>query len=114
MAKQITTQEVKEKVDSGKKDYYLVDVLMQNSFESKHIPTALNVPYESGFLKEFEEKVSSPKDAQIIVYCASSGCQLSHMAAAKLEEAGYTNVYHYADGLAGWQNAGHKFEGQNA
>ncbi len=35
------------------------------------------------------------------------------MAAVNLEEAGYTNVYHYIDGLAGWQNAGYKFEGQN-
>jgi len=113
MTKQITTQEVKTKVDSGKKDYYLIDVLMQNSFEGKHIPTAINIPYETRFLKEFEAKVGAPKDAQIIVYCASSGCQLSHMAATDLEEAGYMNVYHYADGIAGWQNAGYEFEGQN-
>jgi len=113
MTKKITTQELNAKIDSGKKDYYLVDVLMQNSFESKHIPTAINVPYEVGFLKEFEAKVHAPKDASIIVYCASSGCQLSHMAAANLEEAGYTNVYHYVDGLAGWQNAGYSFDGQN-
>lgn len=113
MAKQITAQELKTKIDSGEKDYYLIDVLMQNSFEVKHIPTALNIPYGVGFLKEFEAKVRASKDGQIIVYCASNGCQLSHMAAANLEEAGYTNVYHYADGLAGWQNAGYKFEGEN-
>lgn len=113
MAKQITTQELKTKIDGGRKDYYLIDVLMQNSFEARRIPTAINIPYGTGFLKEFEAKVNVPKDAQIIVYCASSGCQLSHMAGANLEEAGYTNVYHYADGLAGWQNAGYGFEGQN-
>lgn len=112
MAKNITTQELKTKIDSGAKNYYLVDVLMQNSFEARHIPTAVNVPYGTDFLKEFEAKMSIPKDAQIIVYCASSGCQLSDMAAANLEEAGYTNVYHYADGLAGWQNAGYTFDGQ--
>lgn len=109
MAKQITTQELKMKIDSGGKDYYLIDVLMQNSFEARHIPTAVNIPYGVEFLKEFEAKVNAPKDAQIIIYCASSGCQLSHMAAANLEETGYTNVYHYADGLAGWQNAGYEF-----
>lgn len=111
MAKQIITQELKAKIDSGKKDYYLVDVLMPNSFEGRHIPTAVNIPYSAEFLKEFEAKTKVPKDAQIIVYCASSGCQLSVMAAAELEKSGYTNVYHYADGLAGWQNAGYKFEG---
>lgn len=113
MAKRITTQELKTKIDSGKKDYYLIDVLMQNSFEAQHIPTAINLPYGAGFLKEFEAKVAVPKDAHIIVYCASNGCQLSHMAAANLEEAGYTNVYHYADGLAGWQNVGYAFEEQH-
>lgn len=62
MTKQITTQEVKIKIDSGKKDYYLIDVLMQNSFEGKHIPTAINIPYGTRFLKELEAKVDIPKD----------------------------------------------------
>ncbi len=34
------------------------------------------------------------------------------MAAAMLEEAGYVNVWRYKDGLAGWQDAGYKFEGK--
>ena len=29
-------------------------------------------------------------------------------------KAGYTNVEHFADGLAGWQNAGYAFEGDAA
>ena len=112
MAKQITTSELKAKIDSGQKDYYLVDTLMANSYGARHIPTAVSVPYGAEFLKEFESKTKAPKDAQIIMYCASSGCQLSVLAAAELEKAGYTNVYHYADGLAGWQDAGYQFEGQ--
>ncbi|HCM44024.1 TPA: sulfurtransferase [Candidatus Kaiserbacteria bacterium] len=112
MAKQITTEEVKKRIDSNSKDYYLVDVLMQNGYNARHVPTAKNVPYAPGFVEAFEKKINSPKDAEIIVYCASSGCQLSHLAADELEKAGYTNVYHYTDGLAGWQSAGHEFEGQ--
>lgn len=112
MTKQITTDEVKKILDSGVKDYYLVDVLMQNGYEARHIPTAKNVPYAPGFAEAFENKIGAQKDARIIVYCASSGCQLSHLAAASLEEAGYANVYHYADGLAGWKNAGYEFEGR--
>lgn len=112
MTKQITTDEVKKLIDSGAKDYYLIDVLMQNGYEARHIPTAQNVPYGPGFAEVFEKKINAPKSAQIIVYCASAGCQLSHLAAAALEEAGYTNVQHYADGLAGWQNAGYAFEGE--
>jgi len=101
---------VKKLVDGGGKDYYLVDVLSEKSFEGIHIPTSHNIAYAHGFAEVFAKALSVPKDAKIIVYCASSGCQLSHLAADELEKAGYTNVYHYADGLAGWKNAGYEFE----
>ena len=51
------------------------------------------------------------KDAEIVVYCASNGCQLSLLAAEALDQAGYSNVSHFVDGLAGWKNAGYAFEG---
>lgn len=110
MAKKVSTEEVKSKLDS-EESFYLIDTLASNSFEARHIPNAKSVPYGPNFVSEFEEKVGAAKDAEIITYCASSGCQLSDLAAQALEEAGYTNVKHYADGLAGWQSAGHAFEG---
>ena len=113
MVKTITTKEVKENLDNNK-DFFLVDVLSSNSFEAKHIPGAKNVPYGPTFLEDFEKTMAVPKDANIAVYCASSGCQLSVMASDVLDEAGYTNVSHFKDGLAGWMQAGHKFEGEAA
>jgi len=109
MAKKISTEEVKQKLDN-KEDFYLIDTLAAKSFEARHIPGAKSVPYGTDFIKQFEQSVGAPKDAEIITYCASSGCQLSALAADALEEAGYTNVGHYVDGLAGWQNTGHTFE----
>ncbi|MBI2042720.1 MAG: rhodanese-like domain-containing protein [Candidatus Nealsonbacteria bacterium] len=113
MVKVITTGELKKKIDQGG-DFYLVDVLLVNSYQARHIPGAKNVPNEPGFLREFEKKIGAPKDAEIIVYCSSEHCMASAEAANILEEAGYTNVTHYKDGLAGWQNAGYKFEGEAA
>ena len=113
MAKVITTEELKKKLDGGAQ-VSLLDVLMENSYEGRHIPGAKSIPYGADFLEKFEKENSVSKDAEIIVYCASSGCQLSVMAADVLEKAGYTNVAHYKDGLAGWQNAGYKFEGEAA
>lgn len=112
MAKQITTEEVKKLVDSKADDYTLVDVLSAKSFEGMHVPSSHNIAYAPGFAEAFAKALPVPKDARIIVYCASSGCQLSHLAADELEKAGYTDVYHYVDGLAGWKNAGYEFEGQ--
>ena len=109
----MTTEEVKENLDNNK-DFVLIDTLMSNSFEARHIPSAENVPYGNTFLEDFEKVMDVSKDANIAVYCASSGCQLSVMASDVLEKAGYSNVSHFKDGLAGWMQAGYKFEGEAA
>ncbi|MEX0933720.1 MAG: rhodanese-like domain-containing protein [Candidatus Paceibacterota bacterium] len=109
MAKTISTEEVKQKLDT-KENFYLIDTLAENSYKGQHIPKAYSVPYGPDFAKHFEERVGAPKDAPIITYCASNGCQLSALAADALEEAGYKNIGHYVDGLAGWMQAGYEFE----
>jgi len=111
MVKKVSTEEVKENLDNSK-DFLLVDVLASNSFETRHIPGAKSIPYSPSFLEDFEKEMSVPKDADIAVYCASNGCQLSTLAADVLDKAGYSNVSHFVDGLAGWMQAGHKFEGE--
>ncbi|MEX0934897.1 MAG: rhodanese-like domain-containing protein [Candidatus Paceibacterota bacterium] len=108
MAQEITTEELKEKLDTG--NVVLIDVLAAESYEARHIPGARSIPYGKDFIEQFEEQIGVAKDAEIITYCASSGCQLSDLAADALEEAGYSNVGHYVEGLAGWKNAGYEFE----
>ena len=111
MAKVLTTEELKKKIDEGGESY-LVDVLSANSFEARHVPGAKNVPNGPEFLKQFEEQIKAPKDAEIIVYCGSATCMASVQAADMLEKADYTAVVHYKDGIAGWQNAEYGFEGE--
>ncbi|TSC75071.1 MAG: hypothetical protein G01um101430_572 [Parcubacteria group bacterium Gr01-1014_30] len=111
MAKVIITKELKDKIDGGE-DFYLIDALSPDSFEARHIPGAKNVQNGQEFLSQFEEQVKAAKDAEIVIYCSSATCMASVQAAATLEKAGYTNVAHYKDGLAGWQDAGYKFEGE--
>lgn len=113
MIKKVSTEAVKNKLDANE-NFYLIDALNANSFAAQHIPGAKSLPYAPDFVRQFEEKIGAPKDAEIVTYCASSGCQLSALAATALEGAGYTNVGHYVDGLAGWQDAGHEFEGEAA
>lgn len=113
MVKKVSTEDVKESLDN-KKDFLLVDTLASNSFEARHIPGAKSVPYSPTFLEDFEKATSVPKDKNIVVYCASNGCQLSTLAADTLDKAGYSNVSHFVDGLAGWMQAGYKFEGEAA
>ena len=44
--------------------------------------------------------------AEIVVYCASSTCQNSHIAARTLQSLGYRDVAVYAGGKQDWSEAG--------
>ncbi len=109
----ISTDELKKKLDAGGADFVLVDVLSKEKYAARHVPGALNIPETLDFAKTFEAALQVPKDTGIAVYCTSNTCQASVRAADALEKAGYTNVVHYKDGLAGWQQAGLPFESSN-
>ena len=107
----INAKQLKEKIDSSE-NFKLVDVLPKQSFDAQHIPKEINI-----LGSELEEKASSElpnKDEEIIVYCSSKTCQASPNAGKILEGMGYTNIVHFEDGLAGWQDAGYKFESKGS
>jgi rhodanese-related sulfurtransferase len=102
----ISTEELKKKIDE-KEAYCLIDVLSPESFEARRIPSARNVRKGPDFVERFEKEIGAAKEAEIIVYCSSETCTASGAMGALLEQAGYANVLHYRDGLAGWQRAGY-------
>ena len=105
----ITAKELKDKFDANE-DFILVNVLSPESFEAKHIPSSINMPLSDIGIRSKKELPG--KNKEIIVYCASRQCEASPNAAKKLEKLGYTNVADFEDGIAGWQEAGFKFEGR--
>jgi rhodanese-related sulfurtransferase len=105
--KTISVKELKRKLDSKDK-FKLIDVLSKNSFDAHHIPKSINIPGDE--IEERAPKELPDKNEELIVYCASKTCQASPNAARNLEEMGYTNVIDFEYGLAGWQDAGYKFE----
>lgn len=109
----ITTEELKQKIDAGQTPF-LIDVLAPESYAARHIPTAKHLVKGADFVERFEKEVGAPKDAEIIVYCSSATCTASPLMGEALEKAGYTNVVHYKDGIAGWLQAGLKFDGASA
>jgi len=82
----------------------LVEALGPMYFEDAHLPGAINVPYER--VDELAPELLPDRDAEIVVYCASTTCQNSELAARRLEQLGYTNVAEYVDGKADWFEAG--------
>lgn len=105
----LSTEAFKEMLDRGDK-FTLINVLDPDDFRNEHIPDSLNIPVSS---QQFEEKVEQRiggKHERVVVYCASSECTASWDAAEKLNEAGFTKVYEYDEGMKGWKESGGKVE----
>lgn len=77
--------DLKQLVSDGAK---IVDVRSPAEFVHGHVKGAVNLPHS--IVAANISKVTTNKDAPIIVYCASGG--RSGVARGALEKAGYTNV----------------------
>lgn len=108
--KDITHEELKKWVDEDK-DFILIDVLGKESYEARHLPEARHASVHEDDFLENTALLAPDREKPVVVYCASFSCQASPAAADKLIDAGYTNVYDFAGGLADWADAGYSFEG---
>ena len=82
-------------IESGERDYILVDVRTPEEYAEGYIPTAVNIP-----LSEIgENPPTEDRDALIILYCRSGN--RSGQAQRILEGLGYTNVHNFG-GIIDW------------
>lgn len=109
--KTITREELKKWIDE-KKDFVLIDVLSEGSYNTKHLPGAVHAGVREPDFHEKVDKLAPDMAKPVVVYCASFTCQLSPFAAHKLVEMGYKEVYDFKGGLADWQDAGYPFAGE--
>ncbi|MFH0989295.1 MAG: rhodanese-like domain-containing protein [bacterium] len=93
----ITVEEAKALFDGDAALF--IDSRHEFDFKFGHIKGAYNIP-----LKEFDKKVdtlrSVPKDKALIAYCDGAECNSSIEVAARLMNAGYTNIHIF---FGGWQ-----------
>jgi rhodanese-related sulfurtransferase len=82
----------------------VAEILGPKSFESGHLPGAVNLPLDG--LVEGAVRQLPDKSAEIVVYCSGVTCQNSHIAQRKLLSLGYRNVRVFAGGKAAWKEAG--------
>ncbi len=83
------------------KDFALIDVHIP---EQKHINgTDSFIPYDD--IENQLDKLPSDKNSKIVLYCRSG--RMSQIAAEKLAEKGYTNVYNVVGGIAEWVKEGY-------
>jgi rhodanese-related sulfurtransferase len=82
----------------------LVEALPEKYWLDWHLPGAKHLPHDQ--VRQLAPAVLPDRNAEIVVYCASSTCQNSHIAARVLAQMGYTDVAVYAGGKQDWQEAG--------
>lgn len=108
--KKVTVEELR-KLQAEKDNLAVINVLSEEQFQKAHIPGSLNVPRASG--SDFParvERVVGGKDTPVVVYCSSTECETSPKAGRELEDAGFSDVRHFAGGMRAWQDAGRRVE----
>lgn len=119
----ITTQEVKNLIDT-KKDFILIDTMpYETSYLKGHIPKAKHFMFPIPEMKtwdnektadktieEFETLLGQNKNKQIIIYCGFLKCTRSHNGASWAKKLGYNNVYRYPGGIFAWKGAKFKID----
>lgn len=80
----------------------IIDVNGTESYHQGHIPGALDYAAVKG---DLASKLPADKSALIVAYCGSERCNAYKRAAKVATDLGYTNVKHYAGGIAGWKAA---------
>ncbi len=98
----VSKSQLRQWIDN-KQDMLLIDVLPRESFNKQHITGSVSVPLKNNpnFVQDVEVRANS-KDQRIVVYCANLQCDASQQAASKLENAGFTNVCRFEEGVEGW------------
>ncbi len=103
--KQVSLDELKRRLAAGEK-LVLLDVREKDEWRGGYIPGAVSIP--RGFLEIQAEQKLSDKNARIVAYCA--GGTRSALAAATLQDLGYTNVETANPGFVRWKDLGYPVE----
>lgn len=101
----ISQEDLAKAIES--KSVTLIDVNGTESYNAGHIPGALDF---AAIKEELASKLPADKSSLIVAYCGSERCKAYKRAAKAAADLGYTNVKHYAGGLAGWKQANKPLE----
>ena len=102
MSTPITREQLTEKLD--REDVVLVEALPPRYFDDLHLPRAINIPHDE--VDRLAPTMLPDLNAHVVVYCSNAACQNSTIAARRLTELGYRNVFDYEAGKQDWVEAG--------
>lgn len=98
--REVTSKDVQQRIANGE-TIVLLDIREANEWNLGHIPNAV---YLSRGVLETTIESRVPRDANIVLYCASGN--RSALAAVTLQEMGYDKVASMAGGFRDWVGTG--------
>ncbi|MEE4240791.1 MAG: rhodanese-like domain-containing protein [Desulfopila sp.] len=114
----VTTEELKNWMDSGKEILIIDTMPYEDSYKKQHVPGAVQFLFPIPDMKEwdagetagktlddFTTLLGEDKDRTIVIYCGFVKCTRSHNGAAWAVKQGYKNVYRYPGGIFAWKGA---------
>jgi len=81
----------------------IVDARYPRDFKAGHLPGAINVPVFTSQAERRKLLGHLPKDARVIVYCQSEGCQFDEALGSALVAEGIENVSLFPGGWSHWE-----------
>lgn len=119
----ITTEELKQWIDSGKEMLIIDTMPYDASYKKAHVPGAVQFQFpipemqnwdtqetDGKTQEDFETLLGPDKNKTIIIYCGFVKCTRSHNGAAWAVRLGYKNVYRYSGGIFAWKGAKYPME----
>ncbi len=105
LAAELGPHNVKRLIDSGSRNFVILDVRAVDGYREGHLPGAINIPFEDlpTRMKEL------PKNKEIISYCWNVTCLLCTKAAYILASRGF-HAREMIGGIKSWQDAGFPVE----
>ena len=80
-----------------------IDARFERDFEAGHLDGAVNIPVNTSDKKRQKLMATVARDAHIVVYCQSAGCQFAEKVAIKLMSDGFSNVSLFRGGWRKWE-----------
>ncbi len=91
------------------KGVMFIDARDEADFLAGHITKSINIPFDD-FENHKQKLEQLSKEKPMVIYCAGTECDLSHLLANLLFEKGYKKVYVFFGGWIEWSDASYPVE----
>jgi rhodanese-related sulfurtransferase len=103
----ITKEELLKKVEIGEK-FHLIDVRGSDEYQKEHIVGAVHLLIAEMKRERLEDLFA--KQDLIVTYSEDIHCPAKNIAADKMREVGFANVFAYQGSWKEWKDAGYPTE----